>query len=142
MSSAGSLALLGDFSHQRIDLDALAAEFGWNARYTSSLAELARACAGDAVVAVMIDSGSHPWAATLHELRKVAPHTPALICSASGELHYREEMMEQGAFNVLMSPLDPAEVHQALGFVWAAAGNRKSAQTESRDEATATAAAS
>lgn len=124
MDPLGSVALLGDFSRERLDLDSLIGEFGWAACRVPDVQELTGLCAREAVVAILIQAqplpGSLRWAEALRTTRKLAPNARAVICCSPDQMRERAAFIEQGAYSALMSPLNRSEVRQALGFVWAA----------------------
>jgi DNA-binding NarL/FixJ family response regulator len=73
------------------------------------------------VIAVLIQAGSlHlSWPDAMRAIRAVAPRARIIVCHKVDQAHFRAEMVESGAFGVLLSPLSQSEVRQSLGFVWA-----------------------
>jgi DNA-binding NarL/FixJ family response regulator len=121
MADTGCVVLLGDFSNERLDLNAIAHDFGWSiARTTdqSGLREISRSCT---VIAVLIQTGAlgKPWPEALRTVRAASTQTRIIMCHKADQARYRNEMIEAGAFGVLLSPLKYSEVRQLLGFVWA-----------------------
>jgi DNA-binding NarL/FixJ family response regulator len=73
------------------------------------------------VLAVLIQAGTldMPWPDAMRAIRAVAPRARIIVCHKVDQAHFRTEMVDSGAFGVLLSPLAHSEVRQSLGFVWA-----------------------
>ena len=113
--------MLGDFSNERPDLAAIGRDFGWSVARTSDqsgLRDIAQSCT---VVAVLIQAGTPGihWQKSLRAIRAAAPRARIIICHKADQVRHQTEMLDAGAFGVLLSPLAHSEVRQALGFVWA-----------------------
>ena len=117
----GKVVLLGDFSNERLDFAMIGRDFGWLTIQASDLSELRKVGRSDTAVAVLIQAGwlGQPWAESLRSVREALPHARAILCHRVDQAHSRSEMVDAGAFGVLLSPLAYGEVRQALGFVWA-----------------------
>jgi len=117
----GKVVLLGDFSNERLDFTMIGRDFGWSTIKASDLSELRELGRSDTVVAVLIQAGwlGLSWAEALQAVREALPHARAILCYRVDQAHSRSEMVDAGAFGVLLLPLAYAEVRQALGFVWA-----------------------
>jgi hypothetical protein len=55
----------------------------------------------------------------MRAVRAVARRARIIVCHKVGQTQFRTEMVDSGAFGVLLSPLAQSEVRQSLGFVWA-----------------------
>jgi DNA-binding NtrC family response regulator len=121
VAESGKVVLLGDFSNERLNLATIGRDFGWSTVKASDLSELRELGQSETVVAVLIQAGwlGQPWSESLRAVRETLPHAKAILCHRVDQAHSRIEMVDAGAFGVLMSPLAYAEVRQALGFVWA-----------------------
>ena len=121
MTNRGCVVLLGEFSNERLDLAAIAHDFGWAATQISDLAGLREIGQSRTVISVLIQAGSlgMPWLNALRAVRAAAPRARIIICYKADQTHSRTEMVDAGAFGVLLSPLAHSEVRQSLGFVWA-----------------------
>jgi DNA-binding NtrC family response regulator len=121
MANRGCVVLLGDFSNERLDLAALGRDFGWSLDRASDLSGLAEIGRSRTVIAVLIQAGTlHlSWHAVMRAVRAVAPRARIIVCHKVDQAHSRAEMVDSGAFGVLLSPLAYSEVRQSLGFVWA-----------------------
>ncbi len=121
MANRGCIVLLGDFSNERLDLDAIGHDFGWSVDRASDLSELQEIGRSRTVIAVLIQAGSlHlTWHAVMRAIRATAPRARIIVCHKVDQAHFRAEMVDSGAFGVLLSPLAHSEVRQSLGFVWA-----------------------
>jgi plasmid stabilization system protein ParE len=121
MNDRGCVALLGDFSNERLDLAAVARDFGWSVTQTSDEAGLREIARMRTVVAVLADApalGPH-WEQGVRLIRAAAPKARIIVCHKAELAPYKTEMVDAGAFGVLLSPLAHSEVRQSLGFVWA-----------------------
>ena len=113
--------LLGDFSNERLDLTSIGRDFSWSVAQTSDLSELDKIGRSRTVISVIIQAGALgvPWAHALRAVQTAAPRAQIIICHKVQQAHSRTEMVDAGAFGVLLSPLSHSEVRQSLGFVWA-----------------------
>jgi DNA-binding NarL/FixJ family response regulator len=121
MTNRGCVVLLGDFSHERLDLSSIGRDFCWTVSQASDLSELKEIGRSRTVLAVLVQAGTlHlPWPEAMRAIRAVASRARVIVCHKVGQAHARAEMVDSGAFGVLLSPLAPSEVRQSLGFVWA-----------------------
>lgn len=121
MTDKGSVVLIGDFSHERLDVASIGRDFRWSVLQISNLPGLREIHRSHTVVAVLIQAGAlgMPWPAALRAVRAVAPRARIILCYKADQAHSRTEMVDAGAFGVLLSPLAHSEVRQLLGFVWA-----------------------
>jgi hypothetical protein len=119
MVSTKRVALLGDFSEERVNLAAVAKEFNWSVCQTTEMSELSLICRSCRVAAVLIHGRTLPlpWREALRVVQAMAPEARLILCHGAAEWYSFPEMLESGAFTVLMSPLAEAEVRQALGFL-------------------------
>lgn len=117
----GSVVLLGDFSNERVDLVPIARNFCWSVARTLNLPGLRDISRTNAVMAVLIHAGAlgMPWREALRAVRTATPRACLILCHKAESVHARGQMVEAGAFGVLLSPLAHSEVRQLLGFVWA-----------------------
>jgi hypothetical protein len=91
-----------------------AADFEWRVAQLSSLGELARWAPGRQVAAVLFNPHDLPLLTEpVREILHAAPGSRAIACS-------RPPASISGAYTNLLLPLSQPELHQALGFVWAA----------------------
>ena len=122
MQERGKVVLLGDFSNERLDFAMIGRDFGWSTAKSSDLSELREMGQSETVVAVLIQAGwlGLTWTEALRAVRETLPHARPILCHRVDQAHSRSEMVDAGAFGVLLSPLAYSEVRQALGFVWAA----------------------
>jgi len=121
MTNRGCVVLLGDFSNERLDLTSIGRDFCWSIDRASDLSGLQEVGRSRTVIAVLIQAGTlHlPWPDAMRAIRAVAPRARVIVCHKVGQTHSRTEMVDSGAFGVLLSPLAHSEVRQSLGFVWA-----------------------
>jgi hypothetical protein len=121
MSDRGWVVLLGDFSDERVDLAAIARDFGWSGVQTSDPFELRELSRSRTIVAVLVHAGAlgAHWRQALRTIRTAAPRARIIMCHKADQARNRTEMVDAGAFGVLLSPLAHSEVRQSLGFVWA-----------------------
>ncbi len=120
MANRGCVVLLGDFSNERLDVAALGRDFGWTVAQTSDIHCLREIGQSRTVVSVLIQAGSlGPWRNALRVVRATVPRARIILCHKADEAHSRTDMVDAGAFAVLLSPLAHSEVRQSLGFVWA-----------------------
>ena len=124
MSHRGCVVLLGDFSNERLDLTSIGEDFSWSvarASDLSGLGEIARSCTVIAVLVQATGAGALdlPWPDAMRAVRAVARRARIIVCHKVGQTQFRTEMVDSGAFGVLLSPLAQSEVRQSLGFVWA-----------------------
>jgi len=119
MSKAGCVALLGDFSDERLPLSSIGREFSWSASRVANIGELEALCRWTKVVAVLIHTRTlnMPWHLALSLARAVAPEARVVICHGAGEASQARQMTDEGAFHTLLLPLEMREVRQSLGFI-------------------------
>jgi hypothetical protein len=130
MATEKYVALLGDFSAERVDLRSIAAEFGWSLRCLNELARLAE----PAVESVMIHAKTldRPWNEVVDAIHQALPNARCVVCLGLDETSSQEEPAAPGIFQTLKLPLNQCEVRQALGFVWAAARKGVGEETQGR----------
>ena len=123
MANRGCIVLLGDFSNERPDLASIGRDFCWSVAQASDVTELKEICSSCTVMAVMVQAAGleMQWPGALGIVRAAAPLAKIILCHKAEDSHARAEMIEAGAFAVLLSPLAHSEVRQSLGFVWASA---------------------
>ncbi|MBZ5677294.1 MAG: hypothetical protein LAP61_23870 [Acidobacteriia bacterium] len=121
MTNRGCVVLLGDFSNERLDVDSIGRDFCWTVAQASDLSGLKEIGRTRTVVAVLLQAGEPDlaWQGALRAIRAAAPRARIIICHKVDQAHARTEMVNAGAFGVLLSPLAHSEVRQSLGFVWA-----------------------
>jgi DNA-binding NarL/FixJ family response regulator len=124
MHDRGCVVLLGDFSNERLNIASIASEFSWSVAQTPSVAglrEISRSCTVMTVLVKASGIGAlgMPWPEALRAVRAAAPRARIILCHKADQAHARTEMVDAGAFGVLLSPLAYSEVRQLLGFVWA-----------------------
>jgi len=121
MTHRGCVVLLGDFSNERLDLASIERDFCWSVARASDLSELGEIGRSRTVIAVLIQAGVlyMPWPDAMRAIRAVAPRARIIVCHKVDQAQFRTEMVDSGAFGVLLSPLAHSEVRQSLGFVWA-----------------------
>lgn len=121
MAQRGCVVLLGDFSHERLDLTSIERDSCWSVAYIPDLDGLRQMAQTCRVTAVLIQAGSMDlsWRQAMREIRAVAPRARVIVCHRGEQANYRTEMADSGAFGVLLSPLAQSEVRQSLGFIWA-----------------------
>jgi DNA-binding NarL/FixJ family response regulator len=121
MTNRGCVVLLGDFSNERLDLDFIGRDFCWSVDRTSDLSGLQEIGRSRTVLAVLIQAGTldMSWPEAIRAIRAVAPRARIIVCHKVDQTQFRTEMVDSGAFGVLLSPLAHSEVRQSLGFVWA-----------------------
>jgi len=121
MAQRGCVVLLGDFSSERLDLSSIERDFCWSVAQTANfegLRQIAQTCR---VTAVLIHAGtlSVSWREAMRTIRDAAPRARVIVCHRGEQADFRAEMVDSGAFGVLLSPLMQSEVRQSLGFIWA-----------------------
>ena len=121
MTDRGCVVLLGDFSNERLDLTSIGRDFRWTVSRASDLSELKEIGRSRTVLAVLVQAGTLnlSWPEAMRAIRAVAARARVIVCHKVGQTHSRTEMVDSGAFGVLLSPLAHSEVRQSLGFVWA-----------------------
>jgi len=122
MPDRGCVVLLGDFSEERLDLTDVVRDFCWSVVQSadlSGLREIGREHTVIAVLAKVETGGDTPWSETMRAIRAAAPRARIIVCHKGVQANARTEMIDAGAFGVLLSPLAHSEVRQSLGFVWA-----------------------
>lgn len=115
------LVMLGDFSNERLDISAIGRDFGWWVTQALDLSGLREISRSNTVIAVLIQAESLglSWQEALRDSRAAAPMARLIMCHKVQQAHARTEMVDAGAFGVLLAPLAQSEVRQSLGFVWA-----------------------
>lgn len=121
MKRRGCVVLLGDFSHERLDLRSIGQDFCWSVEQASDLTHLREIGCTRTVIAVLVQAEAldASWPAALRAIREAATRARIIVCHKVGQSAARTEMVDAGAFGVLLSPLSRSEVRQSLGFVWA-----------------------
>jgi hypothetical protein len=121
MNRSGCVVLFGDFSDERLDLAAIGQDFSWSVAQARDLVGFGEIGRTRTVIAVLVQAGSlrMPWPDVIRTIRAVAPRARIIVCHKVEQVHFRTEMVDSGAFGVLLSPLAQSEVRQSLGFVWA-----------------------
>jgi DNA-binding NtrC family response regulator len=137
VSELETVLLDGDFSHERVNLEAACARFGWETR-----PNLGRDSRNASVVAALVDlAQDEPAVARLARLREELPGVPLIACVRFSQWRDWTELADAGAYYMLHRPFDEAEVRQALGFLHAMTGRsagvrpstpRKEAERERR----------
>jgi DNA-binding NarL/FixJ family response regulator len=104
-----------------LDVTSIGRDFCWTVSQASDLSELKEIGRTRTVVAVLIQAGTLdlPWPDAMRAIRAVASRARVIVCHKVGQANSRTEMVDSGAFGVLLSPLAHSEVRQSLGFVWA-----------------------
>jgi DNA-binding NarL/FixJ family response regulator len=121
MNNRGCVVLFGDFSSERLDVTAIGRDFGWSVAQASDELGLREISRSRTVVSVLIHVGSlgiH-WREALRTILAAAPRARIIVCHKADQAGYKTEIIDAGAFGVLLSPLAHSEVRQSLGFVWA-----------------------
>jgi DNA-binding NarL/FixJ family response regulator len=121
MANRGCVALLGDFSNERLDVSSIARDFRWTVSPVSDVSgirEIGRSCTVVAVLMQPCALNMH-WPDAVRAVRAAAPRARIIICHKVDQAHLRNQMIDAGAFGVLLTPLAYSEVRQSLGFVWA-----------------------
>ena len=121
MTNRGCVVLLGDFSNERLDMGSIVRDFCWSVVHASNLSEIKEIGATRTVLAVLLQAGDPDltWQSALRAVKAAAPRARIIVCHKVDHAHARTEMVDAGAFGVLLSPLAHSEVRQSLGFVWA-----------------------
>jgi len=107
-------------------LDSIVEQFGWSLEFAPTFENLGERSGRQNIVAVFLDPGSLdlPPCEALQSAHEAAPRARQILCHRFSDTMSLPEMAEAGAFHALPLPLDPAEVRQCLGFVWAAERRR------------------
>jgi len=134
MAHRGCVVLLGDFSNERLDMSWIERDFCWSMAQASDLAGFNQIARGGTVSAVLIHAGTLKvsWRDAMRAIRAVAPRARVIVCHRGEQAHFRTEMVDSGAFGVLLAPLAQSEVRQSLGFIWASRAAAKVVSTASR----------
>jgi DNA-binding NarL/FixJ family response regulator len=121
MRNKGSVVLLGDFSNERLDLTSIERDFCWSVDQAADLSGFEEIARSRTVIAVLIQAGAlnMAWPEAMRAIRAVSSRARIIVCHKVDQAHFRTEMVDSGAFGVLLSPLAHSEVRQSLGFVWA-----------------------
>jgi DNA-binding NtrC family response regulator len=111
MTITGHVALFGEFSDERMKLNAAARGFGWSVRNAGE-SRVEPVDAQTPLLAVLIrpESLGMPWTDALELIRSAAPGIPVVICHGSEELDAQTEMAASGAFYTLLLPADSREL--------------------------------
>ncbi len=121
MAQRRCVVLLGDFSDERLDLSSIERDFCWSVAQVPDLDGLNQVAQAFTVAAVLIHAGTvnMPWRDAMRAIRAVAPRARVIVCHRGEQAQFRAEMIDSGAFGVLLAPLAQSEVRQSLGFIWA-----------------------
>jgi hypothetical protein len=121
MANRGCVVLLGDFSNERLDVATIARDFSWTVSAALDLPGLREIGRSRTVVAVLMQACAlnMRWPDAMRAVRAAAPRARIIVCHKVDQAHLRHQMVDAGAFGVLLSPLAYSEVRQSLGFVWA-----------------------
>ena len=113
--------LLGDFSNERLDVAPIGRDFGWSVIQTADLDGLREIGLSRTVIGVLVQSGSvgMAWPKVLRSVRTAVPRARIILCHKADQVDARTQMVDAGAFGVLLTPLAHSEVRQSLGFIWA-----------------------
>jgi DNA-binding NtrC family response regulator len=125
MVSTNRMVLLGDFSEERVHLAAIARERNWLVSQAYDMSEFAlicRSCRGSAIFIHARTIAMH-WKDALTTVQRLAPEARVVLCAGASAWNSFPEMLESGAFTVLMSPLAEPEVRLVLEFVSAQRGS-------------------
>jgi len=116
-------------------LDVVVKEFGWFLEIAQSLDDLRVLSTDRHIVALLIDPAAIQLSPSeaLESAMEIAPRARRVLCYRFSDTMSLAEMADAGAFQTLATPLNPTEVRQCLGFVWAA-DRRKPANVVSLDE--------
>ena len=120
--TTGCIALLGDFSNERLPLTSLGREFCYSASRVANLDELESLCRWTDVSAVLVHAPTMemPWQQALLAVKSIVPGARVVICHGVDQAHSIFQMTDAGAFHTLLLPLQGSEVRQSLGFISAA----------------------
>lgn len=118
----GIVLFLGSCGGGCSALDAVVTEFGWSMEVAPTLSDLRERSTRQNIVAVLLDASSLDVSPSeaLESVLEAVPRARRILCHRFSDTMSLPEMAEAGAFHTLPLPLDPAEVRQCLGFVWAA----------------------
>lgn len=128
-----TVVLFGNFAVEQRLLDQAAVPFGWSLKIAKSVGRLRDLGAKSDVVAVLSDLTllAEPWNEALQAVRRAVPKALPIVCQRfSGTIPW-PELAEAGAFHTVTLPLNPCEVRQSFGFVWAARNQRLLAESPS-----------
>jgi len=116
----GTVVLAGSFPVDHLNLDGMAAEFGWSVTETSSLRGLAELNTDRNVVAVLFNPRSLAlgWDQALRAVQEAAPRALLILCHGFADSIDWPQVAEAGAFHSLLLPFAGHEIRQSLGFVW------------------------
>jgi DNA-binding NtrC family response regulator len=126
-----TVVLFGNFAVEHRLLDQAAIQFGWSFKIAKSIRRLRDLGARSEVVAVISDLTllAEPWEAALRAVRVAAPNALPIICQRFSDTVAWPELAAAGAFHAISLPLNPCEVRQSLGFVWASKHHRPPAES-------------
>ncbi len=116
----GTVVLAGSLPVDRLNLDLLAAEFGWSVKEAACLRSVAELNADRNLVAVLFSpfSLALPWDQALRRVQDSAPGALPILCHGFAETIDWPLVAEAGAFHSLLLPFALGEVRRSLGFVW------------------------
>jgi hypothetical protein len=118
----GTVVLAGSLPVEHLQLDALAAEFGWSLQEAASLRGVSELNADHNLVAVFFDARSLAlsWDRALRGVREAAPGALPILCPQFADAIDWPQVAEAGGFHSLPLPFAKHEIRQSLGFVWEA----------------------
>jgi len=122
-----TVVLFGNFAVEHPLLDQAARQFGWSLMVAKSVGRLRDLGSKRNVVAVLCDLSAlaSPWNEALQAVRSAVPKALPIVCQRFSDTDVWPELAEAGAFHSISLPLNPCEVRQSLGFVWAARHARR-----------------
>jgi hypothetical protein len=130
IGSVGVLAVPGSVDVPALNL--AAQEFGWTARVSHNLDEIATTNAERNTVAVFllrdVFGPDCSWVAAIRLVRFTLLEVRLVICHGITEAIDWRELADEGAFHGIEFPLRNREVRQSLGFIWEADRNARSAE--------------
>jgi DNA-binding NtrC family response regulator len=128
-----TVVFFGNFAVEQRLLDQAAVPFGWSIKIAKSISRLRDLGAKSDVVAVLSDLAllAEPWNEALKAVRCAAPKALPIVCQRFSDTILWPELAEAGAFHSVTLPLNPCEVRQSFGFVWAARNQRRSTESTS-----------
>lgn len=121
-----TVVLLGNLTNGRVDLANALSEFEWSVESTLNLEGLADISSRQNVAVVLIDPAALelPWRRAVSAVQKVAPGAFPILCHRFSNVIDWMEASAVGVFHLLGLPLNPDELRQSLGFVWAERNKR------------------
>jgi hypothetical protein len=115
-----SVALIGDFSQERVSIDAAAREYGFVVYRYPDLEAFEKDAQPAEAAAVMInaESAGFCWKAALKSVLRRFPGCRPIICHRFQHDEIWPLAYQLGAFYCLPMPLKDVELRMGLGFVW------------------------